>query len=256
MTAPSGNLIPDLSGKVALVTGAASGMGWREAVLLAEAGASVILADILDRDGEAAAAALVADGLKARYRHLDVSSAADWAAIGADIAAIEGKVDILVCNAGANGSAAPDVLSSDLMEKLIAINLRGTFLGVQTIVPMMGQGGSIITIGSICARVGTPGVHMAYHATKGAVTAFTRAAAAELGPRGIRVNCVHPGVMPPMRDRQGASHGTRDKLIERIPLRRTGEWDDVAHVVRFLATDAAAYVSGTDIPVDGGFLAT
>ena len=88
------------------------------------------------------------------------------------------------------------------------------------------------------------------------MTAFTRAAAAEFGPRGIRVNCVHPGVMPPMRDRQGASHGTRDKLIERIPLRRTGEWDDVARMVLFLVSDSASYVSGADIPVDGGFLAT
>ena len=247
---------PELSGKVALVTGAASGMGRREAALLAEAGAQVILADIIDQDGEAAAAELVAAGLHARYRHLDVSSAADWMAAGADIAAHEGRVDILVCNAGANGSAAPDVLSSDLLEKLVGINLRGTFLAVQTVAPLMGRGGSIVTIGSICAKVGTPGVHMAYHTTKGAVAAFTRAAAAELGPKGIRVNCVHPGVMPPMRDRQGASHGTRDKLIERIPLRRTGEWDDVAEVVRFLASDAAGYVSGAEIPVDGGFLAT
>jgi NAD(P)-dependent dehydrogenase (short-subunit alcohol dehydrogenase family) len=246
----------DLDGRVALVTGAASGMGRREADLLAEAGATVILADIIDEDGEAAARALAAAGLKARYRHLDVSSAADWATAVDDVRAREGKLDILVCNAGANGSAAPDVLSSDLLEKLIAINLRGTFLAVQAMLPLMGQGGSIVTIGSICAKVGTPGVHMAYHATKGAIVAFTRAAAAELGPKGIRVNCINPGVMPPMRDRRGASHGTRDKLIERIPLRRTGEWDDVANVVVFLATDRAAYVSGADIPVDGGFLAT
>lgn len=246
----------DLTGKIALVTGAASGMGRCEAELMSAAGARVILADILDAEGEAAAAAMTADGRSARFRHVDVARAEDWALLSADIAAHEGRIDILVCNAGANGSAALDVLSSDLMDKLIAINLRGTFLGVQAIVPLMGRGGSIITIGSICARVGTPGVHLAYHATKGAVLAFTRAAAAELGPRGIRVNCVHPGVMPPMRDRQGASHATRDKLIERIPLRRTGEWDDVARVVQFLASDASAYVSGADIPVDGGFLAT
>lgn len=250
------SIAPDLSGKVAVVTGAASGMGLREATLLAEAGAQVILADILEDEGQAAASALQAQGLRARFHRLDVSSAAEWAAFRADIEGREKRVDIVICNAGANGSAAPDVLSFDLMEKLIAINLRGTFLGVQALVPLMDQGGSIITIGSICAKVGTPGVHLAYHATKGAVTAFTRAAAAEFGPRGIRVNCVHPGVMPPMRDRQGASHGTRDKLIERIPLRRTGEWDDVARMVLFLCSDAASYVSGADIPVDGGFLAT
>ena len=256
MTGQSDRPSQELAGKVALVTGAASGMGRREAEIMAYAGARVILADILDAIGEEAADNLRVQGLQARYRHLDVSDAGEWAAIGGEIAATETKVDILVCNAGANGSAAPDVLSSDLMEKLIAINLRGTFLGVQTIVPLMSQGGSIITIGSLCAKVGTPGVHLAYHATKGAVLAFTRAAAAELGPKGIRVNCVHPGVMPPMRDRLGASHATRDKLMERIPLRRTGEWDDVARVVQFLASDAAAYVTGADIPVDGGFLAT
>ncbi|MGO4832682.1 SDR family NAD(P)-dependent oxidoreductase, partial [Rhizobiaceae sp. 2RAB30] len=119
----------DLTGKVALITGAASGMGRCEAELMAAAGASVILADILDAEGEAAAAALAADGRQARFRHVDVARAEDWALLSADIAAREGRVDILVCNAGANGSAAPDVLSSDLMEKLIAINMRGTFLG-------------------------------------------------------------------------------------------------------------------------------
>jgi NAD(P)-dependent dehydrogenase (short-subunit alcohol dehydrogenase family) len=247
---------PDLNGKVAVVTGAASGMGRCEAELLARAGARVILTDILDIEGEAAATALTAEGLQARYRRLDVSSAEDWGTLTAEIKAAGDSVDILVCNAGANGSAAPDVLSIDLMEKLVAINLHGTFLALQAMVPLMGQGGSIVTIGSLCARVGTPGVHLAYHATKGAVTAFTRAAAAEFGPRGIRINCVHPGVMPPMRDRQGASHATRDRLIERIPLRRTGEWDDVARAVLFLASDASGYVTGTEIPVDGGFLAT
>ncbi|WP_185804967.1 SDR family NAD(P)-dependent oxidoreductase [Pontivivens nitratireducens] len=246
----------NLADKVALVTGAASGMGRREAELLAAAGARVIVADILRDEGEAVAQGLRDQGLSARFHELDVSGEAGWADLAASIASEEGRVDVLVCNAGANGSAAPDVLSSDLMEKLIAINLRGTMLGVQAIRPLMGRGASIITTGSICARVGTPGVHMAYHATKGAVEAFTRAAAAEYGPEGIRVNCIHPGVMPPMRDRQGASHATRDRLIESIPLRRIGEWDDVARVVLFLATDAAAYVSGTAIPVDGGFLAT
>ena len=249
-------MTPSLSGKIALVTGAASGMGLAEARLLAEAGAEVILTDILTTEGEAAAEELRARGLKARFRALDVASEADWRALGAEIAAKEARLDILICNAGANGSAAPDVLSSDLMEKLIAINLRGTMLGVQMAAPLMTAGGAILTIGSICARIGTPGVHLAYHATKGAVTAFTRAAAAEFGPKGIRVNCIHPGVMPPMRDRQGASHATRDKLIERIPLRRTGEWDDVAQMALFLVSDAASYVTGTDIPVDGGFLAS
>lgn len=253
----SGTHLPqDLAGKVALVTGAASGMGRREAELLAEAGAHVILTDILAPEGRAVAEGLTARGLVARFVQLDVASEAGWAALAADLAARERRLDLLVCNAGANGSAAPDVLASDLMERLIAINLRGTFLAVQAMVPLMGQGSAIVTIGSICARVGTPGVHMAYHATKGAVAAFTRAAAAELGPRGIRVNCIHPGVMPPMRDRQGASHATRDRLIERIPLRRTGEWDEVAQVVLFLSSGAASYVTGTEIPVDGGFLAT
>ncbi|RFU14244.1 SDR family oxidoreductase [Rhodobacteraceae bacterium W635] len=252
----TGVVSQELAGKVALVTGAASGMGRREAELLAEAGAQLILADVLRYEGEAVAEALLAQGHAARFVELDVSDSSGWGKLATEIAAQEGRVDILVCNAGANGSAAPDVLASDLMEKLIAINLRGTLLGVQAMRSLMGRGGSIITIGSICARVGTPGVHMAYHATKGAIMAFTRAAAAEYGPDGIRVNCVHPGVMPPMRDRQGASHATRDRLMERIPLRRTGDWDDVAQVVLFLASNAAAYVTGTDIPVDGGFLAT
>ena len=145
----------------------------------------------------------------------------------------------------------------DLFDRLIAVNLRGTFLGIRAVVPHMLQtGGSIINISSICSHVGTPGVHVGYHASKGGIRALTKAAAAEFGPQKIRVNSIHPGVMPPMRDRQLSSHAARDKIIARVPLRRVGVPRDVSNAVLFLASDESAYITGTELSVDGGFLAT
>jgi NAD(P)-dependent dehydrogenase (short-subunit alcohol dehydrogenase family) len=169
-----------------------------------------------------------------------------------------GRIDILVNNAGISGSAVPDVTELDLFDRLISVNLRGTFLGIRAVVPHMAAagGGSIVNISSICSHVGTPGVHVGYHASKGGIRALTKAAAAQYGPQKIRVNSIHPGAMPPMRDRQLNSHAARDRVIARVPLGRVGEVDDVAHTVVFLASDESAYITGAELVVDGGFLAT
>jgi NAD(P)-dependent dehydrogenase (short-subunit alcohol dehydrogenase family) len=246
-----------LKDKAAVITGAASGMGLADARRFAIEGASLILTDVLDSAGKALSDELRAEGHQAVFVSHNVSDPADWVEVMRVALSQFGRINILVNNAGISGSAVPDVTEIDLFDRLIAVNLRGTFLGIRAVVPhMLATGGSIINISSICSHVGTPGVHVGYHASKGGIRALTKAAAAEFGPHKIRVNSIHPGAMPPMRDRQLTSHAARDKIIARVPLRRAGEVEDVANAVLFLASDESAYVNGAELSVDGGFLAT
>ena len=246
-----------LAGKVAIITGAASGMGLADARLLAEHGAAVVLTDISADTGAALAGSLVAAGHRALFVRHDISDPADWDTVTARALDAFGQIDVLVNNAGISGSAAPDVLDLALFDALIGVNLRGSFLCMRAVIPhMQGRGGSIVNISSICSHVGTPGVHVGYHASKGGITALTKAMAAQYGPDGIRVNSIHPGAMPPMKDRQLTTHAARDRIIARVPLRRVGEVTDVAQAVLFLASDDSAYVTGAELAVDGGFLAT
>lgn len=246
-----------LKDKVAIITGAASGLGLADARLFAVEGAAVILTDVVDDAGQAMADELAAQGHRAVFVKHDVTDPSQWDEVTRRALSHFGRIDILVNNAGISGSAVPDVTEIDLFDRLIAVNLRGTFLGLRAVVPHMLQtGGSIINISSICSHVGTPGVHVGYHASKGGIRALTKAAAAEFGPQKIRVNSIHPGVMPPMRDRQLSSHAARDKIIARVPLRRVGVPRDVSNAVLFLASDESAYITGTELSVDGGFLAT
>ena len=246
-----------LKDKVAIITGAASGLGLADARLFAVEGAAVILTDVVDDAGQAMADELAAQGHRAVFVKHDVTDPSQWDEVTRRALSHFGRIDILVNNAGISGSAVPDVTEIDLFDRLIAVNLRGTFLGLRAVVPHMLQtGGSIINISSICSHVGTPGVHVGYHASKGGIRALTKAAAAEFGPQKIRVNSIHPGVMPPMRDRQLTSHAARDKILARVPLRRAGVPRDVSNAVLFLASDESAYITGTELSVDGGFLAT
>ncbi len=246
-----------LKDKVAIITGAASGLGLADVRRFAVEGASVILTDILDDAGQALADELKAEGHRAVFVRHNVTDPAQWDEVTRLALSHFGRIDILVNNAGISGSAVPDVTEIDLFDRLIAVNLRGTFLGIRAVVPhMLGTGGSIINISSICSHVGTPGVHVGYHASKGGIRALTKAAAAEFGPHKIRVNSIHPGVMPPMRDRQLSSHAARDKILARVPMRRVGEAEDVSNAVLFLASDESTYITGAELTVDGGFLAT
>ena len=247
-----------LRNRVAVISGAASGLGMADAHMLAAEGATVVLTDVLEEAGQALAAELVANGHRALFIRHDVTKPTEWQEVTRLALAHFGRIDILVNNAGISGSAAPDVTEIDLFDRLIGVNLRGTFLGIRAVVPSMlkAGGGSIINISSICSHVGTPGVHMGYHASKGGIRSLTKAAAAEFGPSKIRVNSIHPGAMPPMRDRKLSTHAARDAIIARVPLRRVGHVEDVAHAVLFLASDESAYVTGVELSVDGGFLAT
>src|SRR5437868_1919749 len=190
-----------LENKVALITGAASGMGASMARIFAREGAKVVVADMLDNEGKKIAAEITQANGAAMYQHLDVTSETEWqAAIAATLAAY-GKLDILVNDAGISGSAVEDLFDTAAWERIMGINATGTFLGMKHAIPAMRQagGGSIVNISSISGVTGQRGIHVAYNASKGAVRTLTKAGAVQHGRHNIRVNSVHPGLMPPMR---------------------------------------------------------
>jgi NAD(P)-dependent dehydrogenase (short-subunit alcohol dehydrogenase family) len=243
-----------LKGKVAIVTGGASGMGRSEATIFAREGARVMVADILQREGEDVAKGI--DG--ARFMKLDVTSEADWQAL---ITATErefGKLDILVNNAGISGTYQPDTLSTEAWDKVMDINAKGVFFGIKHAIPAMKRagGGAIVNISSISGFAGQHGVHMAYNASKGAVRIMTKTVAVQHAADNIRCNSVHPGFMPAMRTSVGSANPEwRAKVLKAVPMKREGRVEEVAHAVLFLASDEASYITGTELVVDGGFLA-
>ncbi|MGE0424623.1 MAG: SDR family NAD(P)-dependent oxidoreductase [Reyranellaceae bacterium] len=243
-----------LKDKVAIVTGAAGGMGACTAKLFAREGARVVLADMIDGDGQAVAREI---GNTALYQHLDVTQEPAWEALIAATLKAFGKLDILVNNAGISGSD-PDLFNTDIWDRLMDINAKGVFLGMKMAVPEMRRngGGSIVNISSISGFVGQRIVHMGYNASKGAVRLMTKAVAVQFARDNVRVNSVHPGVMPPMRtSKLTGDPEVRKKLINAIPMGRAGRIEEVANASLFLASDEASYITGTEIVVDGGFLA-
>ena len=246
-----------LKDKVAIVTGAASGMGASTAKIFANQGAKVLVTDMLEDEGAGVVAEITkADG-EARFQRLDVTSEADWDSAVAAALAAYGKLDILVNNAGVSRST-PDLLNLDTWDQQMNINAKGVFLGMRAVIPVMqkGGGGSIVNISSISGFVGQEYVHMGYSAAKGAVRLATKAAAVQHAKDGIRVNSVHPGIMPPMRtSKLTADPELRAKMIAAIPMAREGGVEEVAYANLFLASDEASYITGIEVPVDGGYLA-
>ncbi len=247
-----------LAGKVALITGGASGMGQSEATIFATEGARVVVADLLEAQGKDVTAAITRAGGQARFVRLDVTSEADWeAAVAAAVAAF-GKLDVLVNNAGISGTFDPDTLSTSAWDTLMSVNAKGVFLGMKHAIPAMRQagGGAIVNISSISGFIGQDRIHMAYNASKGAVRLMTKSAAVQFARDGIRVNSVHPGVMPPMRtSKASADPAWREKTLRAVPMKREGRVEEVAYAVLFLASDEASYITGTELVVDGGYLA-
>jgi NAD(P)-dependent dehydrogenase (short-subunit alcohol dehydrogenase family) len=244
-----------LHDKVALITGGASGMGQSEAVLFAKEGAKVVVADVLETEGQKVADSLGGAG---RFVRLDVTSEAAWQqAIAAAVSAF-GKLDVLVNNAGISGTFDPDTLSTSAWDRLMDVNAKGTFLGMKHAIPAMEKagGGAIVNISSVSGFVGQNGIHMAYNASKGAVRLMTKSAAVQYARSGIRVNSVHPGVLPAMRSSKATADPVfRQKMLAGVPMRREGRVEEVAYAVLFLASDEASYITGTELVVDGGWLA-
>ena len=248
-------VIMRLKDKVAIVTGGAHGMGEAEARLFAAEGAKVIVADILADDAEIVAADIRGGGGEATAATIDVTDEAEWIALIAKAVATYGRLDILVNNAGISGSSVGDPEGVEGWDRIIAVNQTSVFLGTKLAAEQMAKtgGGSIINISSIMGFVGSTSGHPAYHASKGAVRIYSKAAAVRYGPSGVRVNTVHPGYMPPMLNATNA--GERADKIAMTPLRRIGKPIEVAYGVLFLASDEASFITGTELVIDGGFIA-
>lgn len=247
-----------LDGKVALITGAASGMGASMARIFAREGARVALADVLDEEGRKLAGEITAANGAAAFHHLDVTSESEWQSVVAAVVAEWGRLDILVNDAGLSGSAAADLFDTAVWDRLMAVNARGVFLGMKFAIPEMKAkgGGAIVNISSISGVTGQTGLHVAYNASKGAVRTLTKVAAVQHGRDNIRVNSVHPGLMPPMRSSgRTADPAVRAKMLEMVPMGRAGRVEEVANAVLFLASDEASYITGAELYVDGGYLA-
>ena len=236
-----------LEGKVAIISGASRGQGEAEARLFVREGAQVVIADILDDQGEALAKEL---GDDARFVHLDVSDERAWDdALGFTLATF-GRVDVLVNNAAVHHVVKLEDETVDGFERMFRVNLLGTFLGMRTCAPELrktGQG-SIVNISSAAGMVGFFG-HGAYGASKWGVRGLTKVAAMELGPE-IRVNSVHPGPI----ETDMLPLGNPDRF-RRLPLARTGKPAEVAELVLFLASDSSSYITGGEFAIDAGLIA-
>ena len=246
-----------LEGKTAIITGASNGMGASEARLFASEGATVIACDIDSSSGESLVGEICESGGSAKYVHCDVTSESDWINMVEAVRAEHGGLDILVNNAGISSTSVSDNLDTEAWHRIMGINSTGVFLGTKTAAETMKDqgGGSIVNISSIMGFVGGGYGHPAYHASKGAVRIFTKAMAVKYGPFGIRVNSVHPGFMPPMVSSNHAVAGDRDRYISQTPLRRTGKTSEVAYGVLFLSSDEASFITGTELVIDGGYIA-
>jgi NAD(P)-dependent dehydrogenase (short-subunit alcohol dehydrogenase family) len=248
-----------LSGKVAIVTGAASGIGLACARRFAADGAAVALADISADAGEAAAAALRAGGAKAIFVATDVTEREAIAALVQRAIAEFGRLDILLNNAGVAPTASVLEMTDEFFDRVLSVNLRSAFMGTQLAAREMvaaGRGGVIINMSSVNALLAIPGL-CAYACTKGALHQLTTVAAVELAPHKIRVVAIGPGTILTELARKAvmSDDAGRRKILSRTPLGRAGEPEEVASVAAFLASDDASYITGQTIYPDGGRMA-
>jgi len=255
-----------VEGKVALVTGGASGIGAACAERLAEEGATVVLTDLQDVKGGELVAAIAKAGGKARYLHHDVTREDAWVGVIADVEKTEGRLDILVNNAGIGiGCPSITMMSLDDWRRQQAVNVEGVFLGIKHSLPLMrkaGHGGSIVNMSSVAGLKGSP-LLAAYCATKGAVRLFTKAIAMECAnfKDGIRVNSVHPGIIETpiwlsitgMGQAGANAPPDLDAMSQTaVPLGVKGLPRDIANGVLWLASDESRYVTGEELVIDGG----
>lgn len=245
-----------ITGKIAIVTGGARGLGEAMVRLFAEEGASVVIADVLDDDGRTLAEEL-GDGV--RFTHLDVRSETEWQRVVAEAERAFGPVSVLVNNAGISGFYPVADYPEDEYRRVIDINQVGVFLGMKTVIPSMKRagGGSIVNMSSASGLVGKPNV-VAYTAAKFAVRGMTKVAAVEYGRDNIRVNSIHPGIIrtgmvaDPDDATPGSLHPIIQGLMDSLPAGRVGEPSEIAHMALLLASDDMRYATGAEFIVDGG----
>jgi len=251
-----------VDGKVALVTGAALGLGRAAAVLLAGEGAKVALTDTKAPEGQAAVDQIAQAGGEAIFITHDVAQEADWERAVAETLERFGRLDVVVNNAGVALAGSVEDCTLEQWRWLMSINLDGVFLGTKHgIAAMKGRGGSIINLSSIEGLIGDPNL-AAYNASKGGVRIFTKSAALHCAKAGykIRVNSIHPGyIWTPMVaglvDGQTDPGEARDALVALHPLGRLGEPDDIAFGILYLASDESKFMTGSELVIDGGYTA-
>jgi len=247
-----------LAGKVALISGAARGMGAAEAHLFAAEGAEVVLGDVRDEEGRGVAASINArgDAGRALYVHLDVTRADDWEHAVASAERTFGGLDVLVNNAGVLCTAGVEETTEEEWDRVVGVNQKGVWLGTRAAVPAMRRrgGGAIVNIGSVYGVVASGGA-TAYQASKGAVRILTRTAAVQYARENIRVNAVHPGITTTPMAEEGVSLATRQAIACAAPMKREGKPLEIAYGVLFLASDEASFVTGAELAVDGGYTA-
>jgi NAD(P)-dependent dehydrogenase (short-subunit alcohol dehydrogenase family) len=246
-----------LEGRVALVTGAASGIGRATADRLASEGAIVVVSDLQDEAGEQAAAELRGAGGEALFVHLDVTDENGWAAAVERVLAERGSLGILVNNAGLGDLAPIEETTLSDWERTVAIDQTGVFLGMKSCGDALKASGhgSVINISSIFGTSGGFGTSPAYHAAKGAVRTLTKNVALHWATEGVRVNSIHPGfIRTPILDQ---ARGTEvwDAMTALTPMGRLGEPEEIAAAVAYLASDDASFVTGLELYVDGGYIA-
>jgi 3alpha(or 20beta)-hydroxysteroid dehydrogenase len=227
--------------RLIVVTGAASGQGAAEVSALHEEGALVIATDVQSFAGD--------EPERVHRRRVDVTSTEDWQALAEWLRTAFGRVDGLINNAGTTSRARLDEVAVEEWNRALAVNLTGPMLGIQTLSPLMGEGGSIVNVGSVAGL--TAHYTAAYTASKWGLRGLTRVAAMELGPRGIRVNAVHPGyIETPMTATAPTAFKGANQVL--TPLGRVGSAEEVAALMVFLMSAECPFLSGAEIPVDGG----
>jgi NAD(P)-dependent dehydrogenase (short-subunit alcohol dehydrogenase family) len=247
-----------LAGKVALISGGARGMGAAEARLFAREGARVVIGDVLEREGRAVEAEIVTKGGEALFVPLDVTREADWERAVSSTVERFGLLNVLVNNAGIGAAGRLEDTTAEAWDRVMEVNAKGVFLGTKAAIPAMRRagGGSIVNISSQLGIVGMDNSSPQYQASKGAVRLLTKSTALQYAREGIRANSVHPGpIVTPMTEPRRADPANYRLMLSRIPLGRYGEADEVAYGVLYLASDESAWVTGSELVIDGGWTA-